>query len=95
MINIVYQIIWFHAPLTENFLIFIFRLSHIPSSCKSLKIEKDADKTLEISSQYGDFKDVNGILFPFKMAIIQGEMSFNIKVTSLIIKDKVDLKTFK
>ena len=62
---------------------------------KSLKIEKDADKTLEISSQYGDFKDVNGILFPFKMAIIQGEMSFNIKVTSLIIKDKVDLKTFK
>jgi hypothetical protein len=29
------------------------------------------------------------------MAIIQGEMSFNIKVTSLTIKDKVDLKTFK
>ncbi len=62
---------------------------------KSLKIEKEGDKTTETSSQYGDFKDINGILFPFKMAIIQGEMSFNIKVTSLTIKDKVDLKTFK
>lgn len=62
---------------------------------KSIKLEKDGEKVTEVTSTFNDFKDVNGVLFPFKMAIIQGEMSFNIKVTTLTIKDKVDLKTFK
>ncbi|MBI1836064.1 MAG: insulinase family protein [Flavobacteriia bacterium] len=62
---------------------------------KSVKMEKTDDKMMEITSTYTEFKEVNGILFPFKMAIIQDEMSFNIKVISFTFKDKVDLKTFK
>jgi hypothetical protein len=62
---------------------------------KSTKIEKNENDVMEVTSTYSDFKNVNGVLFPFNMTLLQGESSFNIKVTSLTIKDKVDLKSFK
>ncbi len=61
---------------------------------KSTKIEKNENDVFEVVSNYSEFKDVNGILFPFQMNILQGEGSFDIKVTSITIKDKVDLKSF-
>lgn len=61
---------------------------------KSVNIEKNEDKTVEVTSTYSDFKAVNGILFPHQSSIVEGENSFKVKVISITVKDNVDLKPF-
>lgn len=62
---------------------------------KSLSIRKEGEETMETSATYGDYKDVNGLLFPHTVSIAMGEAAFSGKVTSIIVNGKADLKEYK
>lgn len=62
---------------------------------KSISIQKNGEETVETTATYGDFKEVNGILFPHSMTLSVGEASFTGKTTSITVNGKTDLSTFK
>lgn len=62
---------------------------------KSLSITKEGDETMESVSTMSDYKEINGILFPFTMNISMGEVGLNGKVTSIVLNGKIDMTSFK
>lgn len=62
---------------------------------KSISIQKNGEETVETTATYGDFKEVNGLLFPHSMTLSVGEASFTGKTTSITVNGKADLSTFK
>jgi hypothetical protein len=62
---------------------------------KSISIQKNGEETVETTATYGDFKEVNGMLFPHSMTLSVGEASFTGKTTSITVNGKTDLSTFK
>jgi predicted Zn-dependent peptidase len=62
---------------------------------KSISIQKNGEETVETTATYGDFKEVNGLLFPHSMTLSVGEATFTGKTTSIAVNGKADLSTFK
>jgi zinc protease len=62
---------------------------------KSLSITKQGDETIESVSTMSDYKEVQGILFPFTMNISMGEVGLSGKVTSIVLNGKIDMTSFK
>jgi hypothetical protein len=62
---------------------------------KSLSITKEGEETMESVSTMSDYKEINGILFPFTMNISMGEVGLNGKVTSIVLNGKIDMTSFK
>ena len=62
---------------------------------KSLSITKEGEKTRETTQIYGDFKEVNGILFPHSLAMNMGPMMLSGNVVKIEINGKPDMKLFK
>ena len=62
---------------------------------KSISIQKNGEETVETTATYGDFKEVNGLLFPHTMTLSVGEVSFSGKTTSITVNGKTDISTFK
>lgn len=69
-----------------------------PTTFQKLKtvsiVTKDGE-TLETSMTFGDFKPVNGILFPHATTLMMGEMGLNGKVTSIEINGKLEANAFE
>lgn len=61
---------------------------------KSVRIEKDEEKTHESTVFYSDFKDYNGVLFPQAISMNSEGMILDGKVISTIVNGKVDFKPF-
>jgi 5S rRNA maturation endonuclease (ribonuclease M5) len=59
------------------------------------KDEKGEEKTSEVSNTFADYKDVNGIKFPYKTNMMMGEMGMNGEVKEIIVNGKIDAKVFK
>ncbi|MDG1842123.1 MAG: insulinase family protein [Crocinitomicaceae bacterium] len=62
---------------------------------KSLTIVKTEDKVNESTITYGDYKEVNGFLFPHSNTTSFGPTTFNSKVKEIIFNQKFDLTDFK
>lgn len=62
---------------------------------KTISITKEGEETVESTSTYSDYKDVNGILFPHSSTISFGEANLSGKVSSITVNGKVDLKEYK
>jgi len=62
---------------------------------KSLTIVKTGDKVNESTVNYGDYKEVNGFLFPHSNTTSFGPQTFNSKVKEIIFNQKFDLTDFK
>lgn len=64
------------------------------SKIKTLTISTKGEEAGEALTSYSDYKDVGGILFPHKMAMTFGEMTFSGEVKSIDI-NKNSLKEYK
>jgi zinc protease len=62
---------------------------------KTVSIRTEEGEVTEMSTSYADYKDVNGILFPYSLVISVGEAGFSGTVTSIEVNGKIDLKEFK
>jgi hypothetical protein len=62
---------------------------------KTISIQKQDEETVETTVTYGDYKEVNGLLFPHTMSLAVGEVSFAGKSVSITVNGKVDLSVFK
>jgi hypothetical protein len=62
---------------------------------KTLSISQKDGQTMESTITYGDYKDVNGILFPHATSLSQGEMTMSGTVQSIVVNGKVDTAVFK
>lgn len=61
---------------------------------RSTKIEKNEGESIEVTTNYSDYKAVNGVLFPHKILLNQGEMSFDMTIKTITVKSSVDIKPF-
>lgn len=61
---------------------------------KTVSIVTVGDETTEVTNTYADYKDVEGIKFPYKTSMIMGEMGFNGEVKSIKVNQKIDGKVF-
>jgi predicted Zn-dependent peptidase len=62
---------------------------------KSISIQKEGEEVQETTSNYSDYKEVDGILFPHSVSIAMGEVVFSGKITSILVNGSGDLKSFK
>jgi NADPH-dependent 2,4-dienoyl-CoA reductase/sulfur reductase-like enzyme len=62
---------------------------------KSLTITKEGDKTNESTQVFGDYKEVNGLLFPHSLSMNMGPMILSGKVVKVEVNGKPDMKLFK
>jgi hypothetical protein len=62
---------------------------------KSISIQKEGEEVQETTSNYSDYKEVDGILFPHSVTIAMGEVVFSGKITSILVNGSSDLKSFK
>lgn len=62
---------------------------------KTVSIVTVEGETQEVTNTYGDYKEVNGILFPHKTNMIAGEMGLNGEVKTIIVNGKIDKKVFQ
>ncbi len=62
---------------------------------KSMNIQKTEDDVVEVTRTFGDYKEVNGILFPHTSSLMLGEMSLNGKLTSIEINSKIETTVFQ
>lgn len=63
-------------------------------SIVTAKDEKGEEKTTDVTNTYADYKDVNGIKFPYKTTMIMGEMGMNGEVKEIKVNGKIDGKVF-
>lgn len=61
----------------------------------STSIVKDGEEVNETSMTYSDFKEQDGLIFPYTMNISMGPANFAVTVTSRTVNAKVDLGTYK
>jgi len=62
---------------------------------RSNSIRKEGEETVETSAEFGDFKEVNGILFPHKVSINMGEAAFSGVVKTIVVNGGSDLNSYK
>ena len=62
---------------------------------KTISIQKEGEEVQETTSNYSDYKEVDGILFPHAVTIAMGEVVFSGKITSILVNGSGDLKSFK
>lgn len=62
---------------------------------KSLNIQKVEGEVVEVSRTFGDFKEVNGILFPHTSSLMLGGMGLDGKLTSIEINGKIEPVVFQ
>ena len=62
---------------------------------KSVSIQKSEDDVVEVSRTFGDYKEVNGILFPHSSSLMLGEMGLDGKLTSIEINGKIEATVFQ
>lgn len=62
---------------------------------KSMNIQKAEGEVVEVTRTFGDYKEVNGILFPHSSSLMLGEMSLEGKLTTIEINGKVDATVFQ
>ena len=68
---------------------------HSSHKRKSLTITKEGDKTNESTQVFGDYKEVNGLLFPHSLSMNMGPMILSGKVVKVEVNGKPDMKLFK
>lgn len=61
---------------------------------KTTVIQKQGEETVEQTVSLGDYKDVNGFLFPHSMNLMMGEMGLTGTVTKIEVNGSVDPKVF-
>lgn len=62
---------------------------------KSLNIQTVEGEVVEVSRTFGDFKEVNGILFPHTSSLMLGGMGLDGKLTSIEINGKIEPTVFQ
>jgi zinc protease len=62
---------------------------------RSTSVRTEGEETVETSAEFGDFKEVNGLLFPHKVSINMGEAAFSGVVKSIVINGGSDLNSYK
>ena len=62
---------------------------------KSMNIQKTEDDVVEVTRTFGDYKEVNGILFPYSSSLMLGEMGLDGKLTNIEINSKIDATVFQ
>jgi predicted Zn-dependent peptidase len=62
---------------------------------KVVSIRKQGEETAETTITYGDYKDVEGFLFPYSTSIGFGPFVMTGKVSAIILNKKPDLSSFK
>ncbi len=62
---------------------------------KTVSIRTEEGEVTEMSTSYADYKDVNGVFFPYTLVISVGEAGFTGTVMSIEVNGKIDLKEFK
>lgn len=62
---------------------------------KAMNIQKAEGEVVEVTRTFGDYKEVNGILFPHSSSLMLGEMSLEGKLTTIEINGKVDATVFQ
>ncbi len=62
---------------------------------KSVNIITKEGETVETSMTFGDFKSVNGIIFPHTTTLMMGEMGLSGKITSIEINGKIEATAFE
>ena len=62
---------------------------------KSLNIQKTEEDVVEVTRSFGDYKEVNGILFPYSSSLMLGEMGLDGKLTTIEINSKIDATVFQ
>ncbi|MDD2983941.1 MAG: pitrilysin family protein [Crocinitomicaceae bacterium] len=62
---------------------------------KSLNIQKAEGESVEVVRTFGDFKEVNGILFPHSSTLMLGNMGLDGKLTTIEINGKVEATVFQ
>ncbi len=62
---------------------------------KNTSINEQGGESVEVTSEYGDYKEVNGILFPHTTKLSIGELNLDGTVKKIEINGKVDPKMFE
>ncbi len=62
---------------------------------KSTSIQKAEDDVVEVTRTFGDYKEVNGILFPHSSSLMLGEMGLEGKLTTIEINSKIEATVFQ
>ncbi|MNJ85989.1 Peptidase M16 inactive domain protein [compost metagenome] len=62
---------------------------------KTVSITKQEGETIEATTMYDDYKEVNGFLFAHKITQVMGEMSLSGTVKSIVFNGEVDKKLFE
>lgn len=61
----------------------------------TLSIETEGEETQEVSTTFGDYTEVNGIMFPGTIKIATGQANLEGKVVSRTINGEIDLEPYK
>lgn len=62
---------------------------------KTLSITQQAGETAEITVMFDDYREVNGLLIPYKLIQVIGEMSLEGTVKEVLFNSKIDDSLFK
>jgi zinc protease len=62
---------------------------------KSLNVQKSEGESVEVIRTFGDFKEVNGILFPHTSSLMLGGMGLDGKLTTIEINSKIEATVFQ
>lgn len=62
---------------------------------KTLTITKQDGETIEAVRTYGDYKEVNGLLFPHKVSIMAGPMGLSGKATKIEVNKSIPASAFQ
>lgn len=62
---------------------------------KTVSIQKQGEEVIETSRTFGDYKPVEGILFPHTSTLMMGEMGLNGKIIAIEVNGKVEANAFE
>ena len=62
---------------------------------KTLSISQQGGETAEITVMFDDFREVNGLMIPYKLIQVIGEMSLEGTVKEVLFNSKIDDSLFK
>ena len=62
---------------------------------KTLSIQKIEDESVESTVMLADYKEMEGFMFPTKTTISSGDFTFQGKLESVKLNEKIDAKTFE
>tara|TARA_R110000737_G_scaffold182215_1_gene205599 strand:+ start:63798 stop:65882 length:2085 start_codon:yes stop_codon:yes gene_type:complete len=62
---------------------------------KSVTTSKEGEETQTAEISYSDYREVGGVMMPYSMSLTAGPMTFDGKISSLTINEKVSLDSYK